>query len=109
MTEEAFALMETIKNAYINKDMELIKDSSTEEGYKELSGVIKKFDSVELTFTPTWVEIEDSTISLTVSWKGVWMAYGNRKEERGLAVFILEGRPLRLSKILRANPFRQPE
>jgi len=26
-----------------------------------------------------------------------------------MAIFVLEGRPLKLARILRANPFRQPE
>ena len=52
---------------------ETIERSSTKDGYKELIGAIKTFDTAELTFTPTWVEIEDSKVSLSVSWKGTWI------------------------------------
>jgi len=109
ITQEAFGLAETIRNAYIKNDRETLERSSTKDGYRELIGVIKSFDSAELTFTPTWVEIEDSVVSVNVSWKGTWIAGGKRTEDRGLAVFVFEGRPLKLSQVLRANPFRQPE
>lgn len=109
IAQEAFGLAETIRNAYIKNDRETLERSSTKDGYRELIGVIKSFDSAELTFTPTWVEIEDSVVSVNVSWKGTWIAGGKRTEDRGLAVFVFEGRPLKLSQVLRANPFRQPE
>jgi hypothetical protein len=107
--QEAFELAETIRNAYTKNDLETLEKSSTKDGYRELIGDMKTFDSAELTFTPTWVEIEDSKVSLSVSWKGTWIVRGKTIEERGLAIFLLEGRPLKLAKVLRENPFRQPE
>lgn len=109
IAQEAFGVAETIRNAYIKNDREALERSSTKDGYKELLEVIKTFDSAELTFTPTWVEIEDSKVSLNVSWKGTWVVRGKMTEERGVAIFLLEGRPLKLAKVLRENPFRQPE
>jgi hypothetical protein len=109
ITQEAVGLAETIRNAYINNDRKTLERNFTNDGYRELIGAIKSFDSAELTFIPTWVEIEDSVVSVNVSWKGTWIAGGKRTEDRGLAVFVLEGRPLKLSQVLRANPFRQPE
>jgi len=109
IAQEAFGLAETIRNAYIKNDRETLERSSTKDGYRELISVIKSFDSAELTFTPTWVEIEDPVVSVNVLWKGTWIAGGKRTEDRGLAVFVFEGRPLKLSQVLRANPFRQPE
>jgi len=109
LAQEAIVLAETIRNAYIKNDRETIEKHSTRDGYRELIGSIKSFDSVELTFTPTWVEVENSTVSLHVSWKGTWAAGGKRTEERGVAVFVLEGRPLKLVQVQRENPFRQPE
>src|SRR4030042_1278690 len=107
IAQEAFGLAETIRNAYIKNDIETLERSSTKDGYKELIGAIKTFDTADLTFTPIWVEIEDSKVSLSVSWKGIWIVRGKTTEERGVAVFLLEGRPLKLAKILRENPFRQ--
>lgn len=109
IAQEAFELADTIRSAYIKDDRETLEKSSTKDGYKELLGVIKTFDTADITFTPTWVEIEDSKVSLTVSWKGTWIVRGEKTEESGVAIFLLEGRPLKLAKVLRENPFRQPE
>lgn len=109
LAQEAFELAETIRSAYIKNDRETLERNFSADGYRELIGAIKSFDSAELTFTPLWVEIEDSIVSLNVSWKGTWIVGGKRTEDRGVAVFMLEGRPLKLSRVLRANPFRQPE
>lgn len=109
IAQEAIGLAETIRNAYIKNDRETLEEYSTKDGYRELIGAIKGFDNVELTFTPTRVEIEDSVVSLHLSWKGTWVVGGKRTEERGIAVFVFEERPLKLSQVLRENPFRQPE
>jgi hypothetical protein len=109
LVQEAFEFAETLKNAYLRNDRISLERNSTQEAYKELIGGIKKFNSAELTLTPTWVEIQDSTIKLTVSWKGTWTVTGKTTEERGIAIFVLEGIPLKLVQIQRANPFRQPE
>lgn len=107
--QEAFELAATIKKAYEEKDKSALEEHTTAEGYRELISAMKSFDSAELTFTPTWVEIKDSSVSLNISWKGAWTVRGTVTNESGLAVFVLEGSPLKLSKILRENPFRQPE
>lgn len=109
IAQEACGLAETIRNAYIKNDRKTLEKYSTKDGYRGLIGTIKSFDGVELTFTPTWVEIENSVVSLHVSWKGTWIVGGKRTEERGIAVFVLEGRPLKLVQVQRENPFRQPE
>ena len=107
--QEAFQLAETLKNAYVKNDRGTLEESSTKDGYRELIGVMKKFDKAELTFTSTWVEIKDSSVYLSVSWKGVWAVGTKSMEERGLAIFVLEGSPLKLARVQRDNPFRQPE
>jgi hypothetical protein len=109
LTQEAFKLAETLKNAYVRNDRTTLERNATANGYKELASAIKGFDSAELSFTPTWVDVQDSTVNLTISWKGTWVVKGKTTEERGLAIFILEGKPLKLSQIQRSNPFRQPE
>ncbi|MDQ7786953.1 MAG: hypothetical protein RDU01_05045 [Thermodesulfovibrionales bacterium] len=108
-TQEAFELAEAIKKAYEEKDKSSLEENTTADGYRELISAIKSFDRAELAFTPTWVEIKDSSVSLNISWKGAWTVRGTVTNESGLAVFVLEGSPLKLSKILRENPFRQPE
>jgi len=109
LAQEAFQLAETLKNAYVKNDRGTLEESSTKDGYRELIGVMKKFDKVELTFTSTWVEIKDSSVYLSVSWKGVWTVGTKSREERGLAIFVFEGSPLKLARVQRDNPFRQPE
>lgn len=106
---EAFEVAEKIKVAYINKDSKDLELYTTKDGYRELTSSLKNFDHAELTFTPTWVEIEGTSVKLTISWKGSWLIGGKVTEDRGIAVFILQGSPLKLAQIQRANPFSQPE
>lgn len=106
---EAIALAEGIKEAYLKKDLAVIENNTTKEGYRELLGAIKRFDKAELTFSSKWVEIEKTSVSMKIAWSGKWVVSGETTEERGTALFIFEGSPLKLSRILRANPFRQPE
>jgi hypothetical protein len=109
LAEEAFRLADTLKDAYEKHDASTLEENSTKDGYRGLIAALKKFDKADLTFTPTWVDIKDSTVFLTVSWKGSWTVRGISTEERGLAVFVMEGRPLKLALIQRENPFSQPE
>lgn|SRR5574340_490400 len=107
--QEAIALAEEIKAAYLKEDLAAIEKNTTKEGYREFLGAIKRFDKAELTFSPKWVEIEKTSVSMKIAWDGKWVVGEQAAEERGTAIFIFEGSPLKLSRILRANPFRQPE
>jgi hypothetical protein len=109
LSQEAFSIAEALRTAYVKKDFSAIKEISTEAGYQTIIDSIKQFDSVELTFAPKWVEIDKSTVELNVAWKGTWTVGGEIFAERGMAVFLLEGTPLKLSKVLRGNPFKYPE
>lgn len=108
MATEAFSLAEKIREAYAKKDLSTIEKNSTREGFRTISSAFKPFDSVDLTFNPVWVEIEDNMVHLNISWKGRWQKNGKTTEERGMAVFVLKGRPLKVDNILRANPFSHP-
>ncbi len=105
---EAFGLIEKIKDAYIKGDLSVIERNSTKDGFKAIAAQ-RTFDSVDLTFSPVWVEIEGDTVNVNISWKGNWKRSGKSIEERGMAVFVLKGRPLKIDNVLRANPFRTPE
>jgi hypothetical protein len=109
MTLEAFALAETVKNAFIVKDDITLKKSSTEEGYRDITKNTRGYDRVEFTFTPRWVEIENNQLNVNISWKSTWVVSGKSTEERGMAVFVMDGVPLKITKILRVNPFVMPE
>jgi len=109
MAQEAFSVTEALRSAYINKEFATMANSSTKEGYKEVIDSVKYFDSVELDFTPRWVEIDKAKVYVNVAWKGAWVLGKDTVRERGMAVFLMEGTPLKLSKIVRGNPFRYPE
>ena len=109
ITQESFMLADVIKDAYIKNDLSTLGKSTTKDSYKDIMEARKYFDSTDLSFTPHWVEIDGATVNLQVSWKGTWTVKGKRIEDRGLAVFVMEGRPLKLAKVLRDNPFRKPE
>jgi hypothetical protein len=108
ITLEAFTLAETVKNAFSVKDDITLKKSSTEEGYRDIRANTRLYDRVEMTFTPRWVEIENNQLQVNISWKSVWVVSGKSTEERGMAVFVMEGVPLKITKILRGNPFIFP-
>ena len=108
-TKEAFALAETIKNAFINKDLATIQRNASDEGYRDITANRKVFDSVGLSFTPRWVEIEGSRLMVNIAWKSSWALSGRRVEERGMTVFVMEGNPLKVIKILQTNPFVFPD
>jgi hypothetical protein len=109
IAQEAFKLAEIIKNAYVKNDRVTIQRNSTKEAYQEFISAMKSFDNAELTITPRKVEIEDSTVYLNLTWNGTWSVGSKRTEDRGMAIFVMEGRPLKLSRVLRSNPFIQPE
>ena len=107
--KEAFALIGAIKDAYVKRDMKSIEGLTTRDGYRTVLGAMKNFDSAELTFNPAFVEIDGETVNVNISWKGVWKKDRRTIDERGMAIFILKERPLKVHNILRANPFRYPE
>lgn len=107
--QEAFSVVEALRVAYLKKDFSAIAERSTKQGYNDIINSIRHFDSAELTFTPNWVSIEQPKVFLNTSWKGSWTVGTETFRERGTTVFILEGNPLRLSRVTRGNPFKYPE
>lgn len=102
---EAFALADTVKEAFLKNDLDTIKNKSSEEGYRDITAYENVYDRVEMTFTPRWVEIDKDRVTLNVAWKSRWTISGRTTEDRGMAVFVMEGSPLSVSKIARGNPF----
>ena len=109
LAQEAFSLTETIKDAFMVKDTITLKKNSTEAGYRDITANTRGYDRVEFSFKPRWVEIDNNQLQMNISWKSTWFISGKSTEERGMAVFIMEGAPLKVSKILRGNPFVAPE
>ncbi|MDH4233165.1 MAG: hypothetical protein OEW04_14195 [Nitrospirota bacterium] len=109
LTMEAFALADTVKDAFMVKDTITLRNNSTDAGYKAITANTRTYDGVEITFTPRWVEIENNQLHVNISWKSTWMISGKKIDERGMAVFTMEGTPLKVSGIIRGNPFICPE
>lgn len=109
MTAEAFAVAETVRDAFVKKDASTLQAHSTAEGYRDITLNSKPYDRVELAFTPRWVEIENGKVTVNIAWKSTWISSGRTADERGMAVMIMEGRPLKISGIPRGNPFLHPE
>lgn len=109
ITAEAFAVAEALRDAFIRKDVATLQKNSTEEGFKDITANQKVYDTVELAFTPRWVEIEDGKLHVNIAWKSAWTLSGRTSDARGMTVFRMEGKPAKLSKIVRSNPFIFPE
>jgi hypothetical protein len=108
-TIEAFAVAENLRQAYIKNDRDMIEKNTTKLGYVSIAGVRKGFDSAELVFVPALVEVYGDSLHVYVQWNGVWKRGGEVIEDRGLAVFVMKDKPLKLDQILRSNPFNKPE
>ncbi|MBI5847528.1 MAG: hypothetical protein HZB31_06185 [Nitrospirae bacterium] len=102
---EAFSVADTIRNAFIKKDLETIQRNTTEAGFRDIMSGRQVFDSVDIIFTPRWIEMEGDRLLVNISWKSSWVTSGRKTDERGMTVFVMEGNPLKVTKILRANPF----
>jgi hypothetical protein len=106
---EAITLIQTVKEAYIKRDLRTIEKNTTKDGFRVISGNMKMFDSAELTFNPVLIEIRDDIVRVNISWRGTWKQAGKSSQEGGMSVFILKGRPLKIDNILMASPFVHPE
>ncbi len=105
LASEAASLIEKLRAAYVKKERARIEDYATLQMARVILQSMGNFDSVELTFTPVWMEIEGEKITVNVSWRGSWQVSGRVNEDRGMAIFELKGQPLKVDKVLRANPF----
>lgn len=105
----AFAAIEQLRKAYEAKSDSGLKAFTTDSGYQDVSGFFDEFDSVTLTFTPKWVDMDPSgTMTIDVAWDGVWTKDGKKDSEQGMAVFEMTGNPPKLNRVLKGNPFTYP-
>ncbi|GAB4388739.1 MAG: lipoprotein [Thermodesulfovibrionales bacterium] len=109
LAREAFEAAEELRKSYVAKDFGGMREHATQEAYDAIVRDVKRFESVELSFTPRWVEIEGDAVILYEAWKGTWKTGDEAREARGLAVFEMKGTPLKLTGILRGNPFDEPK
>ncbi|MCI4625993.1 MAG: hypothetical protein L3V56_08525 [Candidatus Magnetoovum sp. WYHC-5] len=104
---QAITTINELKDAYESMDMSKAQKFTTNQGFKNFQDSIKEFQSVDLEFTPKWVDISDGTIKVYIAWNGTWSHSGTKSTENGLAVFTLKGNPPVVDEILRTNPFAQ--
>jgi hypothetical protein len=100
--------LQKVREYYVKKDSEGLRSMITAEGFKAIAANIKNFDSCELNFSPRWVDIKDDTILVLFAWDGTWRQSGQGTTEKGTAMFLFKGDPLRLDAILRDSPFVYP-
>ena len=105
---ESFSVVEAVRQAFIKNDKDGVLSHATEAGLKSIMVNNKAYSSVKLSFTPRWVEIEEGKVTLNVSWESTWTLGDKTLEDRGMAVFTLDGAPLKISKVEGANPFVMP-
>jgi len=109
IAKDAFTVVESLKNAYSSKDLSAVERNTTKEGFSLVVKDIRKFDIVELQFKPVWVQIEPDRVIMNISWQGKWQKGAVSSDEKGMAVFILKDKPMKVDQILRSNPFEYPD
>jgi hypothetical protein len=116
MTGNAFELIEKARMAYVDQDVQAMKNYFTEGAYADMVRDVKKFERVELTFTPRWVDIKPGgELQVQVAWEGTWYLGADIKGEDtkeeldGIVTFMLSGKPYRISAVKMTSPFAQPD
>ena len=107
---EALSLVEGLRTAFETRDFSSMARFCTNEAYRSIAGALKSFDSVELSFTPKWVEInrDGDAVEILVAWKGIWVTGDKSEEKDGTVLFSIGGKPLKVREIKRLSPFSQP-
>lgn len=109
LTQESVDLLEAVKNAYVSKNMSDMEQYCFPEAYASILRDLRKFKSASLTMEPRWVEIrEGGAVFITMQWEGVWKLDKSEEKRQGIALFELNGKPLKLKSIVRGSPFGQP-
>ncbi len=103
IAKEAMDIVNSIKDAYMANDDEKLKQLINSEQVFQSISLSERPASLEFLFR--WVDIFDSKVDVYVSWKGLWKKGPEEVEQKGFALFVLEGKPFKLKKILRENPF----
>jgi len=110
MTGDALELIDKARVAYINHDINGMQKYYTQDGYAAMVRDVKKFESVELTFTPRWVDIDtQGELQVQIAWEGTWNLGEEIIEKReGIVTFIISKKPYLISGQKMTSPFAQP-
>ncbi len=107
LTTDALSTIHAVRTAYEEKDHDFLKNHLVPELAEDISKELS-FEKAELSFTPKMVKITDSTITVDLNWKGSWVVKGDKLQDRGAAVFVLDGSPMKLIRLIGDNPFHTP-
>ncbi|GMR03329.1 MAG: hypothetical protein BMS9Abin21_163 [Thermodesulfovibrionia bacterium] len=104
LTIEALNSIDTLKTAYEGKDWDAFRSRLAPVLTRKISKE-PSFEKTELSFSPRMVDINNSDVMVSLNWMGEWVISGKEKRDRGVAVFVFEGTPLKLIRIDGDNPF----
>jgi cell division septation protein DedD len=104
LTMKALTSMKTIKTAYEEKDLTALQNHLA-SGISESLAKELIFEKTELSLVPRLVRIINQTVKISLNWQGTWTVEGNSTKNRGVAVFVFEGDPMRLIEIEGDSPF----
>ena len=104
VVKEALIKIEEVRIAYEKMDgLTIRKNLDPALAEMVMRGFI--FDKARLSFYPKMVDISRSAVKVNLNWEGEWTIRGKGLKGAGSAVFMFEGKPLRLVKIEGDNPF----
>ncbi|MBF0459615.1 MAG: hypothetical protein HQK99_17140 [Nitrospirae bacterium] len=104
----AIEQLQKIREYYVSKDAEGLRSMTTSEGFKTVAANMNNFDSAELKLSIRWVDIKDNSTVVLAAWDGQWKQSSQSMTEKGTAMFVFTGTPLKLDAILRDSPFNYP-
>ena len=102
-------IVQALGSGYAAKNAPAIKAVSTDKGFNEIVPNFGRFDSAHITFATKWINVGNKNVIVNVAWKGVWTKNGKKDSQQGMAVFELEGHPLKFNSVLTGNPFIYPQ
>jgi len=108
--QEITDILYTLQENYSAKHFSAMSQKCSPEVFDQITKGLKNFESVELEFTPSWIEIsaDASRVDALVKWDGTWVVDGKEVKKQGSGLFVFEGKPYKVVSLERANPFSQP-
>lgn len=107
ITQNSLRVIETVKDAYQKKDRTALQENMSPELSEDIAKKLS-FESAVLSFTPRMVKLKGSLITINLNWYGTWTIQNKTIKNRGVAVFVLEGDPVKLVRVEGENPFLTP-
>ncbi|MBI4698030.1 MAG: hypothetical protein HY758_03745 [Nitrospirae bacterium] len=107
LTTEALNDISIVRTAYQDKNNSALQNYLAPELYESISKQMF-FDRNDLSLSPQIVRIIGTEVMVTVNWQGVWTMKSEARKDRGVAIFVFEGSPMKLVRIDGDHPFLIP-